>query len=127
MVGRGRWRPAPDGRRRGGRAGRGRWRPAPDGRRRGRVRDGRRPEQGHAAAGGHRLGGVLLGVRGRGGGRLRGPGGRPGAAAQGAPPLAFAIAGLVYVFVGLSYTEMAAAYPVPGGGQYFTLRGLGDR
>ena len=49
------------------------------------------------------------------------------AAAQGATPLAFAIAGLVYVFVGLSYTEMAAAYPVAGGGQYFTLRGLGDR
>lgn len=48
------------------------------------------------------------------------------AAAQGATPLAFAIAGTVYVFVGLSYTEMAAAYPIAGGGQYFTLRGMGD-
>lgn len=48
------------------------------------------------------------------------------AAAQGATPLAFAIAGTVYVFVGLAYTEMAAAYPVAGGGQYFTLRGMGD-
>ncbi len=48
------------------------------------------------------------------------------AAAQGATPLAFAIAGIIYVFVGLAYTEMAAAYPIAGGGQYFTLRGLGD-
>ena len=48
------------------------------------------------------------------------------AAAQGATPLAFAIAGVVYVFVGLAYTEMAAAYPIAGGGQYFTLRGMGD-
>jgi APA family basic amino acid/polyamine antiporter len=48
------------------------------------------------------------------------------AAAQGGTPLAFAIAGSIYVLVGLSYTEMAAAYPVAGGGQYFTLRGLGD-
>jgi len=48
------------------------------------------------------------------------------AAAQGATPLAFAIAGTVYVFVGLAYTEMAAAYPIAGGGQYFTLRGMGD-
>lgn len=48
------------------------------------------------------------------------------AAAQGATPLAFAVAGTVYVFVGLAYTEMAAAYPIAGGGQYFTLRGMGD-
>ncbi|MCS7252485.1 MAG: APC family permease [Armatimonadota bacterium] len=48
------------------------------------------------------------------------------AAAQGATPLAFAIAGTVYIFVGLAYTEMASAYPVAGGGQYFALRGLGD-
>jgi len=48
------------------------------------------------------------------------------AAAQGATPLAFAIAGTVYIFVGLAYTEMASAYPIAGGGQYFTLRGLGD-
>jgi len=48
------------------------------------------------------------------------------AAAQGATPLAFAIAGLVYVFVGLAHTELAAAYPVAGGGQYFAFRGMGD-
>jgi len=48
------------------------------------------------------------------------------AAAQGATPLAFLIAGIVYIMVGLAYTEMAAAYPVAGGGHYFTLRGLGD-
>jgi APA family basic amino acid/polyamine antiporter len=47
------------------------------------------------------------------------------AAAQGATPLAFLIAGIVYIMVGLAYTEMAAAYPSAGGGQYFTLRGLG--
>ncbi|MCL5026577.1 MAG: hypothetical protein M1531_08810, partial [Chloroflexi bacterium] len=48
------------------------------------------------------------------------------AAAQGATNLAFALAGLVYIMIGLAYTELAAAYPVAGGGQYFTLRGLGD-
>jgi APA family basic amino acid/polyamine antiporter len=48
------------------------------------------------------------------------------AAAQGAAPLAFALAGLVYVMIGLGYTELASAYPVAGGGQYFALRGLGD-
>ncbi|MCL4516631.1 MAG: APC family permease [Firmicutes bacterium] len=48
------------------------------------------------------------------------------AAAQGAASLAFALAGLVYIMIGLAYTELASAYPVAGGGQYFTLRGLGD-
>jgi len=48
------------------------------------------------------------------------------AAAQGAAPLAFAITGLVYMFIGLAYTELAATYPVAGGGHYYTLRGLGD-
>ncbi|TDA69909.1 MAG: APC family permease [Clostridia bacterium] len=48
------------------------------------------------------------------------------AAAQGATHLAFALAGLVYIMIGLAYTELAATYPVAGGGQYFTLRGLGD-
>lgn len=48
------------------------------------------------------------------------------AAAQGATNLAFALAGIVYVMIGLAYTELAAAYPVAGGGQYFALRGLGD-
>jgi APA family basic amino acid/polyamine antiporter len=48
------------------------------------------------------------------------------AAAQGATSLAFGLAGLVYVMIGLGYTELASAYPVAGGGQYFALRGLGD-
>ncbi|HEY3315783.1 MAG TPA: APC family permease [Bacillota bacterium] len=48
------------------------------------------------------------------------------AAAQGGAPLAFAITGLIYMFIGLAYTELAATYPVAGGGQYYTLRGLGD-
>jgi len=47
-------------------------------------------------------------------------------AAQGAAPLAFALAGLVYIMIGLAYSELASTYPVAGGGQYFTLRGLGD-
>ncbi len=47
-------------------------------------------------------------------------------AAQGAAPLAFLTAGFVYILVGLAHTELAAAYPVAGGGQYYTLRGLGD-
>jgi len=46
--------------------------------------------------------------------------------AAGATGLAFGIAGLVYIMIGLAYTELAATYPVAGGGQYFTLRGLGD-
>jgi APA family basic amino acid/polyamine antiporter len=48
------------------------------------------------------------------------------AAAQGVANIAFATAGLVYILIGLCYTELASAYPVAGGGQYFTLRGLGD-
>ncbi len=48
------------------------------------------------------------------------------AAAAGASNVAFLFAGLVYVCIGLAYTELAAAYPVAGGGQYFVLRGLGD-
>ncbi len=47
-------------------------------------------------------------------------------AAHGAAPLAFLAAGLIYIMVGLAYTEMASAYPVAGGGHYYTLRGLGD-
>lgn len=46
--------------------------------------------------------------------------------AGGATNVAFLFAGLVYVCVGLAYTELAAAYPVAGGGQYFVMRGLGD-
>ena len=48
------------------------------------------------------------------------------AAAQGVTNLAFAAAGLVYIMIGLCYTELASAYPVAGGGHYYTLRGLGD-
>ena len=48
------------------------------------------------------------------------------AAAHGGTPLAFALTGLVYMLIGLAYTELSSAYPVAGGGQYYTLRGLGD-
>ena len=44
------------------------------------------------------------------------------ASAQGAANLAFAFAGIVYIMIGLCYTELAAAYPVAGGGHYFALR-----
>jgi APA family basic amino acid/polyamine antiporter len=47
-------------------------------------------------------------------------------AALGLTPVAFLLAGSVYALVGLAYAELASAYPVAGGGQYFTLRGLGD-
>src|SRR2546427_5872229 len=46
-------------------------------------------------------------------------------AALGLTPLAFLITGTVYALVGLCYAELASAYPVAGGGQYFTLRGRG--
>jgi APA family basic amino acid/polyamine antiporter len=48
------------------------------------------------------------------------------AAAAGASNVAFLFAGIVYVCIGLAYTELAATYPVAGGGQYFVMRGLGD-
>ncbi len=48
------------------------------------------------------------------------------AASMGLAPLAFAMAGAVYVLIGLAYTELASSYPVAGGGQYYTARGLGD-
>src|SRR5271170_6222578 len=47
-------------------------------------------------------------------------------AAAGASNIAFLFAGIVYVCIGLAYTELAATYPVAGGGQYFVMRGLGD-
>ncbi|MDQ2864605.1 MAG: APC family permease [Candidatus Eremiobacteraeota bacterium] len=47
-------------------------------------------------------------------------------AAAGASNVAFLFAGLVYICIGLAYTELAATYPVAGGGQYFVSRGLGD-
>jgi APA family basic amino acid/polyamine antiporter len=46
--------------------------------------------------------------------------------AAGATNVAFLFAGVVYVCIGLAYTELAATYPVAGGGQYFVMRGLGD-
>lgn len=46
--------------------------------------------------------------------------------AHGATPLAFLLCGFIYLCVGLAYTELASAYPVAGGSQYYTLRGLGD-
>jgi APA family basic amino acid/polyamine antiporter len=48
------------------------------------------------------------------------------AAAAGLANVAFLFAGLVYVCVGLAYTELSAMYPLAGGGQLFVLRGLGD-
>jgi APA family basic amino acid/polyamine antiporter len=45
---------------------------------------------------------------------------------MGAAPLAFLVAGIVYIMIGFAYTEMAATYPVAGGGHYYALRGLGD-
>lgn len=48
------------------------------------------------------------------------------AAAQGGAPMAFALAGLVYIMIGVAFTELASAYPVAGGGHYYSLRGLGD-
>ncbi|MDP3024207.1 MAG: APC family permease [candidate division Zixibacteria bacterium] len=45
---------------------------------------------------------------------------------QGASSLVFALAGIIYIMIGLAYTELASAYPVAGGGPYFTMRGLGD-
>jgi len=47
-------------------------------------------------------------------------------AALGLAPLAFLAAGLVFALVGLCYAELASAYPLAGGGQYYTMRGLGD-
>jgi basic amino acid/polyamine antiporter, APA family len=47
-------------------------------------------------------------------------------AAAGGSNVAFLFAGLVYICIGLAYTELAATYPVAGGGQYFVMRGLGD-
>ena len=46
--------------------------------------------------------------------------------AAGGANVAFAFAGLVYVCIGLAYTELSSAYPVAGGGQFFTMRALGD-
>ena len=48
------------------------------------------------------------------------------AASQGLAPMAFALAGVIYIMIGLGYTELSSTYPGAGGGHYFALRGLGD-
>lgn len=48
------------------------------------------------------------------------------ATAEGAANVAFLFAGLIYVTVGLAYTELSAMYPLAGGGQLWVMRGLGD-
>jgi len=40
-------------------------------------------------------------------------------------PLAFAIAATTYVCTGLCYAELATAYPVAGGGHYYSLKAFG--
>jgi APA family basic amino acid/polyamine antiporter len=60
---------------------------------------------------------------------LRGPGGEIDIVAREGETVVFVaclVAGRGYVCIGLAYTELAAAYPVAGGGQYFVFRGLGD-
>jgi basic amino acid/polyamine antiporter, APA family len=48
------------------------------------------------------------------------------ATAAGIANVAFLFAGLIYVTVGLAYTELSAMYPISGGGQFWVMRGLGD-
>jgi APA family basic amino acid/polyamine antiporter len=48
------------------------------------------------------------------------------ATAAGISNVAFLFAGLIYVTVGLAYTELSAMYPLAGGGQLWVMRGLGD-
>lgn len=48
------------------------------------------------------------------------------ATAEGLANVAFLFAGLVYVTIGLAYTELSAMYPLSGGGPLYVLRGLGD-
>lgn len=48
------------------------------------------------------------------------------ATAAGISNIAFLFAGLIYVTVGLAYTELSAMYPLAGGGQLWVMRGLGD-
>jgi APA family basic amino acid/polyamine antiporter len=42
-----------------------------------------------------------------------------------ASPLAFALAATTYVCTGLCYAELATAYPVAGGGQFYSLKAFG--
>ncbi|HZU14782.1 MAG TPA: APC family permease [Chloroflexota bacterium] len=48
------------------------------------------------------------------------------ATAGGSSNVAFLFAGLIYASIGLAYTELAAMYPLSGGGQLWVMRGLGD-
>src|SRR5947199_4514649 len=48
------------------------------------------------------------------------------ATAEGGANVAFLFAGMIYVTVGLAYTELSAMYPLAGGGQLWVMRGLGD-
>src|SRR6266567_7111945 len=45
------------------------------------------------------------------------------ATAAGAANIAFLFAGMIYVTVGLAYTELSAMYPLAGGGQLWVMRG----
>jgi APA family basic amino acid/polyamine antiporter len=45
--------------------------------------------------------------------------------AAGASPLAFAIAAITYITTGLCYAELSTAYPVAGGGQYYSMKAFG--
>jgi APA family basic amino acid/polyamine antiporter len=42
-----------------------------------------------------------------------------------ASPLAFALAATTYVCTGLCYAELATAYPVAGGGQFYSMKAFG--
>jgi len=46
--------------------------------------------------------------------------------AMGAAPLAFLFASILYACTGLSYAELAAAYPVAGGGAVYARKSFGD-
>lgn len=48
------------------------------------------------------------------------------ATAAGSANIAFLFAGMIYATIGLAYTELAAMYPLAGGGQFWVMRGLGD-
>jgi basic amino acid/polyamine antiporter, APA family len=48
------------------------------------------------------------------------------ATAAGSANVAFLFAGMIYATIGLAYTELAAMYPLAGGGQFWVMRGLGD-
>ncbi len=43
-----------------------------------------------------------------------------------ASPIALGIAGVTYICTGLCYAELSTAYPVAGGGQYYSQKAFGD-